>query len=1715
MKKQTEPGKTSTAGGTPSRKTGSATPDLSVEAPSIGLLKAGEGIEKGYAAWAATLLKHVHHLPDLANAIRTKTDPDFNSLVIEEAKARKAEDETAMELFLAAVGAASLSAKQKETQQFEEAVKLKEIAVTRRSKYEENKRILLGKLFNTNTYISESLKIKLKNEMGIFSAESLIKEKIAEGSAFKIPITTKLSDGISKYDACVEIGDLLTLLKALEKSCRHLDGEIDILELKSKFYTWEPKENSTIERAFDDFEKLNRDLISCGVHIEEKERVAKLLLVLSKLPDLLPLLIDTREKVERRCGPETVADLMVIVISYVKHMNLIFRKSGEVANSGTKLPTFVNAAAHTKKSGQQTSTNSPKESPATTEAKPKTTCYNCGKGGHIAKNCRSATSGTPAGKATFGNEKGNNEKGNNGNKKTNETKQSETSDFFPKPPSKNKNGTGKPSANVAVTNGDIFDQFAFSTVVGNVRQTPRRVADSRTRRSTLGSATAIYDTGASIHIVNDRRLLYDVRGLNHPIHVKVASGDEVSASRGGIWKGIGSAILMPASTLNIVSHSQLVSNGGEVSFDSTSDVFTVYPGGRGSVGLHFKRSPRNLYECPLGIISSAPHLATNLLPAHLNVHFLGRFDGGPATPLLQPIATATEVIDLRTPPTTPDEDVVDLTTPPQSPAFDDRSTIYYDSNDDVPPLVPDSDSDYDSDDDIPPLVDGSDSDSDDDDYPLKTPPRASRPTAARIERSSPIEYIARKKNNDAAPATPADRAAAVDLSPIDDSNSPHDIIYQQPFELVEFSDEEAEKHGSQTAMAAIGEPNQRITRAQHTKLLETKALHEALGHPSAKRLKQTLSSGKLTDCHLTAQDVDLMYKVLGECEACLAGKTTNPPAPASESPKATKVGEVLHVDMAFTHGHGSSKVPNLIAVDEFSKYIVCVPLENKTQEHVQQALENILKFFARHGHHTRTIITDREPVFVAISKNFPVPIWMTATDAHVRVAERYIRHLKNMMRTILASLPHKLPHFLHPKLLEHCAHLHNFTATTHYHGSQSTPNESVTGTKPSLTQILDGKFGTIGMFTEPNLLENDDMAPRAKLGIIVGFEPDRPENRKVFILSNPRNQVVVRRTFKRVIPSQDAMDILNGKAQPDRFPILSTTNHEMVGDDDEDHDDTQPPLESTFAAINEDTDAVFSNELPNAAIDDGNLTIKQALQSLDKDSVVDAIFTELGNMEKHAVWRFIKSPKTFKPSVRRLPSKAFLKAKFDSKGIFTKLKLRVVAGGHRQDQASYGRTSAPTVDISSVFLILSLLTRRGGILATVDIPAAYLHAHLDEEILMTLPKDLSAFICSLDNSFESMLDKDGHLQVVLAKSLYGLKQAAHNWYNHLSAILIGMGFYKSSTDACVFFKTTGRRAIVAIHVDDILCLFQDRELLTSFQRAMEPHFGNLEFQSSDISFLGMNLRVLDNLDVYATQPGYANKICSLAGISSTAASPSTAELYSAEDSNDQDYSSRSPQFKSLLMSAMFLATRTRPDILKECVHLASSSLNPGPVAFRKLQRVFQYILGTRDLGVTFGSTSTRLALYCDASYAVHQNGRSHTGIIITMEGYSGPIVTKSHRQRLVTLSSTEAELVAVVDGIKRVLTLHALLTELSLAPPAPVLVYQDNKSTIHILMNGEGYSGKNRHMRVRFGFVSDLLKDETIQVEHLPTEEMIADLLTKPIGGNLFRRLRAMLLNSR
>ena len=145
--------------------------------------------------------------------------------------------------------------------------------------------------------------------------------------------------------------------------------------------------------------------------------------------------------------------------------------------------------------------------------------------------------------------------------------------------------------------------------------------------------------------------------------------------------------------------------------------------------------------------------------------------------------------------------------------------------------------------------------------------------------------------------------------------------------------------------------------------------------------------------------------------------------------------------------------------------------------------------------------------------------------------------------------------------------------------------------------------------------------------------------------------------------------------------------------------------------------------------------------------------------------------------------------------------------------------------------------------------------------------------------------------------------------------------------------------------------------------------------------------------------------------------------------------------------------------------------------------------------------------YVDASFTVHPNMCGHTGGGLTL-GRGFPILV-STKQKLNTRNSTESELVGVDDMMPIICwTCYFLLSQGY--GIIENLLLQDNKSSILLERNGRVSSGKRtRHINIRYFFITDRVNMKEISIDWCPTKEMVADFMTKPLQGSLFKKLRA------
>ncbi|CAB1109269.1 unnamed protein product [Ectocarpus sp. CCAP 1310/34] len=213
---------------------------------------------------------------------------------------------------------------------------------------------------------------------------------------------------------------------------------------------------------------------------------------------------------------------------------------------------------------------------------------------------------------------------------------------------------------------------------------------------------------------------------------------------------------------------------------------------------------------------------------------------------------------------------------------------------------------------------------------------------------------------------------------------------------------------------------------------------------------------------------------------------------------------------------------------------------------------------------------------------------------------------------------------------------------------------------------------------------------------------------------------------------------------------------------------------------------------------------------------------------------------------------------------------------------------------------------------------------------------------------------------------------------------------------------------------------------------------------------------------------------------------------------------------------MWLATQTRPDIANavraEVRYCASRKM----VHWKAALGILEYVRRTSWMGITFERgvvTGMSMQVFVDADYASKAaDRRSVSGGLVMCGGVC--VTWFSRTQKCVTLSTTEAEYVAIADVLKEVLFLrqvwHLMLQDASM-PCIPV--FQDNQGAIQIAHNPITNSN-SKHIDVRHHFIRELVERKVISItHHVPTQFQHADFLTKAISKESFALHRDFVMN--
>jgi hypothetical protein len=168
-------------------------------------------------------------------------------------------------------------------------------------------------------------------------------------------------------------------------------------------------------------------------------------------------------------------------------------------------------------------------------------------------------------------------------------------------------------------------------------------------------------------------------------------------------------------------------------------------------------------------------------------------------------------------------------------------------------------------------------------------------------------------------------------------------------------------------------------------------------------------------------------------------------------------------------------------------------------------------------------------------------------------------------------------------------------------------------------------------------------------------------------------------------------------------------------------------------------------------------------------------------------------------------------------------------------------------------------------------------------------------------------------------------------------------------------------------------------------------------------------------------------------------------------------------------------------------------------------------LTTRVKGADMDNGMQAVKWWVDAAFAVHDDMKGHTGSVMSLG--KGAMYGTLKKQKIVSRSSTEAELIGVYDVMPQVMwTRHFLKAQGY--DTVDSVIHQDNKSAILLEKNGRASSSKRtRHINIRYFFVTDHVKAREVSIKYCPTGDVVSDYFTKPLQGSLFRKMRNLILN--
>ena len=563
-------------------------------------------------------------------------------------------------------------------------------------------------------------------------------------------------------------------------------------------------------------------------------------------------------------------------------------------------------------------------------------------------------------------------------------------------------------------------------------------------------------------------------------------------------------------------------------------------------------------------------------------------------------------------------------------------------------------------------------------------------------------------------------------------------------------------------------------------------------------------------------------------------------------------------------------------------------------------------------------------------------------------------------------------------------------------------------------------------------------------------------------------------------------------------PPSSSTSPKVQEHDQPLEEQDQPTEEPRYSTRNRKPlgDWWMNHILPQQHEDQANVAFLGDPSTLGEVlSCEDASKWELAMQEEYkalidkGTWELASLP----PKRSSVGCKWVFSTKRDALGHIVRYKARLVARGFSQvEGVDFNETFAPVAKFSTIRCVVTLGAAMDLEMHQMDVKTAFLNPKLEEVIYMDQPQGF-------------VQEGQEHLKCKLKKALPGLKQSGRAWYRDMDAMFARKGFQRGHADHSLYtMQSCEHLVIVIVYVDDLILLASSMTKMLEVKAMLKK-----EYEMSDLGELHYCLGVEFKRNraartITMNQHKYLEEVLKRFNMEECKAIGTPLDTHEKlpkltnEEFEEVRAEMQGVPYKSAVGCLMYAMVATRPDLAFPVSVVSQHMSKYGPKHWAAVKRVMRYLQGTLGMELQLGGAYVTLHGFCDADWAGDEGDRRSTTGYVFMLGM-GAISWNSKRQPTIALSTTEAEYMAMSQCTKEAIWLRQLLADVGLVQEGSTQILCDNQGAIALAKNPTHHS-RTKHIDVQHHFIRERVEDEVIELKYVPTQAMVADVLTKSLG---------------